>query len=161
MTSATSDKGQTAVATPTRTGTTLTPIETSKFAEQIYESQAQWEGLDITSYKIVISLYENFANNIRTQREVTVNNGQIVSSSCVSDKCPAFVLANVYTVDDLFAVAKGSTLSPGLYSDGYNLCVKDLNFDETYGFPKSMTIDCPNAYDEDHSFQVISFEILK
>jgi hypothetical protein len=41
--------------------------------------------------------------------------------------------------------------------DDYDACVQELEYEETYGFPKSMRIDCPGAMDEEHSFQVISF----
>jgi hypothetical protein len=124
-------------------------------SSQVDREQDKWRRLGIEDYQITILFYENFANNIQTQREVTVENGQVLDSSCVSDKCPLFALADIYTVDDLFAVARGSTLA-GMLDDDED-CVQDLEFDETYGFPKSMRIDCPGAADEEHSFQVISF----
>lgn len=126
-------------------------------SSQVDREQKKWKGLGIEDYRITILLYENFANNIQTQREVTVQNGQVVDSSCVADKCPLFALANVYTVDDLFAVARGSTLDTLGMSHDYDVCVKDLVFEGTYGFPRSMSVDCPDAVDEEHSFQVISF----
>jgi hypothetical protein len=130
-------------------------------AEQIDREQNKWEALGIANYHIKIHFFENFANGIETQRDVTVKNGRVVNSSCLSDKCPAFVLADIYTIDDLFSVARGSTLaSIGMFDD-YNDCIQGIEFDETYGFPKSMRIDCPRAIDEEHSFQVISFEVLK
>ncbi|MFZ5820869.1 MAG: DUF6174 domain-containing protein [Chloroflexota bacterium] len=122
---------------------------------QVDQEQEKWKRLGIKDYGITILFYENFANGIQTQREVTVKNGQVVDSSCVADKCPQFALANIHTVDDLFAVARGSTLA-GM-PDDYDACVQDLEFEGTYGFPKSMRIDCPGAVDEEHSFQVISF----
>jgi len=122
---------------------------------QVDREQEKWKSLGIKDYGITILFYENFANNIQTQREVTVKNGQVVNSSCVADKCPLFALANIHTVDDLFTVARGSTLA-GM-PDDYDACVQDLEFEGTYGFPKSMRIDCPGAMDEEHSFQVISF----
>ena len=89
----------------------------------------------------------------------------MVNSFCISDECPAFVLNEVYTVEDLFAVAKGSTLAKLGFPDSptftYNQCVKELSFDREYGFSSSMSIDCPHGYDEDHSFRVILFEVLK
>ena len=44
--------------------------------------------------------------------------------------------------------------------DEYDDCVQKLEFDETYGYPGSMKIDCPLAVDEEHSFKVISFQVL-
>jgi hypothetical protein len=124
---------------------------------QVDREQEKWKRLGIGDYQITIMFYENFANGIETQREVTVEDGQVVDASCVSDKCPAFALADIYTVDDLFAVARGSTLASLGMLDDYKDCVQDLEFDETFGFPKSMRIDCPDAADEEHTFQVISF----
>jgi hypothetical protein len=128
---------------------------------QIDKAQSRWKALGIASYHLRIKFYENFANGIETQREVTVKNGHVVNSSCISDKCPAFVLADVYTIDDLFSVARGSTLASMNMFDDYNDCIQSIEFDETYGFPRSMRVDCPRAIDEEHSFQVISFEVLK
>ena len=84
-----------------------------------------------------------------------------MNSFCTSNNCPAFVLRDVYAVDNLFSAARGSTLaSIGLF-DEYNDCVQNLDFDETYDYPKSMYIDCPDADDDEHSFQVISFQVLQ
>ena len=126
-------------------------------SSQVDREQEKWKRLGIEDYKIKILFYENFANSIQTQREVTVKNGQVVDSACVADKCPLFALASIYTVDDLFAVARGSTTESLGMLDAYKDCVQELEFEETYGFPKSMRIDCPGAVDEEHSFQVISF----
>jgi hypothetical protein len=131
------------------------------FTRQIDKAQEKWDAQGITDYHIVIKFHENFANNIETQREVTVRSGTVTESSCISGRCPEFVLADVYTVDDLFLVARGSTLASMDMLDEYKDCVQSLEFDETYGFPGSMRIDCPLALDEEHSFQVVSFEVLK
>ena len=127
--------------------------------EQVRLARRRWDSLGIKNYHIVIKFYENFANGLETQRDVTVRNGRAVNSSCVSNLCPSFILANVYTVDDLFSVAQGSTIAN--LGEEYNYCVQRLEIDWVYGFPKSMNIDCPRDADEEHSFQVISFEPLK
>src|SRR5215510_6753418 len=135
---------------------------TPKFVNEIQVAEDQWETLGIKDYHLKISFHENFANGLKTERDVTVNDGKIINSSCMSDKCPAFDLNDIYTIDDLFAVAKGLTLAKLGFPDSlaftYNNCVQELSFDREYRFPKSMSIDCPNAYDEDHSFRVILFE---
>jgi hypothetical protein len=131
------------------------------FTRRIDEAEKKWDAPGITDYHIVIEFHENFANNIETQREVTIRNGTVTESFCISNKCPEFIFADVYTVDDLFSVARGSTLASLNMLDEYKDCVQSLEFDETYGFPESMRIDCPLALDEEHSFQVVSFEVLK
>ena len=128
---------------------------------QVDKAQKKWDALGITNYHIVIRFYENFANGIETQRDVTVRDGRVERSACIQEVCPAFVLAEVYTVDDLFSVARGSTLASLSMLDDYTDCVQRLEFEETYGFPREMSIDCSGAIDEEHTFQVISFEELK
>ncbi|HUV16476.1 MAG TPA: DUF6174 domain-containing protein [Pelolinea sp.] len=130
-------------------------------SKQIDKAQNKWKVLGITNYHIMIQFHENFAQGIETQRDVTVKNGHVINSSCISDKCPAFVLADVYTIDDLFSVARGSTLASMGMFDEYSDCVQGIEFDETYGFPRLMSIDCLRAVDEEHSYRVISFEVLK
>ena len=143
----------------------VVPTETPKFSTEIQISQNKWESTGIKSYHIQISFFENFLSLLTTERDVIVNNGEIVNSFCISDKCPAFVLVDVYTIDDLFGVAKGATLAKLGFPDGptltYNNCVREISFEKDYGFPKSMSVDCPDAYDENHSFQVILFEVLE
>ncbi len=146
------------------TTTTTTPLPATtpaKLIGQVDMAQKKWKALEITNYHIVIKFHENFANGIETQRDVTVKNGHMIDSFCIADKCPAFVLTDVYTIDDLFSVARGSTLASMKMFDDYNDCVKVLEFDDIYGYPRSMRIDCPLAVDEEHSFKVISFEELK
>ncbi len=124
---------------------------------QIDREQNKWKRMGIENYHITIKFYENFANNLTTHRNVAVENNQITSSSCIADKCPTFVFVDAYTIADLFAIARGSTLSSIGMLDDYNDCVKSIEFDETYGFPRSMRFDCPGAIDEEHSFRVLSF----
>jgi hypothetical protein len=119
-----------------------------------------WESQEIADCHIVMSFYEAFAVGLKTQREVTVRNGQITESSCLADECPAFVLVDVYTVEDLFAVAQGSSL-PRVAPDELDECIKSIEFDAVYGFPVSMSFDCPSMLDEEHSVRVESFEVVK
>jgi len=147
----------------------LTPLPatmTAKFIKQVDTEENKWKMLGIESYHIVLKFYEAFAAGLETQRDVTVKNDQMVSSFCVSNNCPAFVYTNVNTVDDLFAVARGSTL-PNFGSntpdDQLSLgeCLKAISFDTTYGFPTYVSIDCPEVFDEENSVEVISFEVIK
>ena len=159
----------TRTAVPTRTLAptstpvpTRTPAPTPTFAEQIERAQQRWASLGITNYRIEFAFFENYTNMRESQREVTVKDGQVFDSSCPSDECPAFVLANVFTVYDLFAVAQGSR---GLLRD-FDLeerdeCIQHLSFDPVYGFPNFISIDCPFMYDEDHSIRVVSFETIE
>jgi len=59
-------------------------------------------------------------------------------------------------------LTQGASLKPAFLKDGESpeKCVTILAFDTTYGFPETIRLDCPYAYDEDHSVEVVSFEIL-
>ncbi len=87
---------------------TKTPVS---LIEQAHQEQKKWDGFGIKNYHIVIKFYENFANGLVSERDVIVRNGDVISSSCSSKYCPSFVLTNVYTIDDLFSIAQGSTIA--------------------------------------------------
>lgn len=144
------------------TAPTLTPTPTPtpiNLAEQVQMAHSKWYRLGPKNYHIVIKFFENWGVGLETQRDITVKDGTVVNSSCTSNQCPAFDLSNIYTVNDLFLVAQGSTIRN--IGEKYNECVQSLEFDEIYGFPALMSVDCPNVFDEEYSFQVISFEALK
>lgn len=133
--------------------------ENSKYLEQINKAEELWGAQNITSYRVTLSFHENFGGIHNTERTVEVSDGKIVASSCPSDNCPIFVLKNIQTVDDLFGMAKGGTIPDK--NAKLDECIKNLAFDATYGLPTSVSIDCPYHSDEEHSVQVISFEVLK
>jgi len=153
--------------TATITTTPLPATMTAKFIKQVDTEENKWNTLGIASYHIVFKFYEAFVAGLETQRDVIVKNHQVVSSFCVSNNCPAFVYTNVNTVGDLFAVARGSTLPTNLEGnppdDRLSLgeCLQAISFDTTYGFPKHVSIDCPEVFDEENSVDVISFEVIK
>ncbi len=143
--------------TPTPTSTpTPTPIN---LTEQVQIEHSKWYKLGPKNYHIVIKFYESWAVGLETQRDITVKDGDVVNSSCLSNQCPAFDFVDTYTVNDLFLIAEGSIIRR--IGEEYNSCVKSLEFDKTYGFPKVMKVDCPRTADEEYSFEVISFEALK
>lgn len=140
------------------------PSATPTLAGPINQAKQQWASQGITRYRIVLKFFENFLNQLETQREVIVVDGQVTSAACLLEKCPAFVLKEVFTIEDLFAVAQGALLrqlDPNLSPKAFEHCLSRLTFDTTYGFPNEISIDCPNWYDEDHSITVVSFEALK
>jgi hypothetical protein len=152
---------------PTQQDDNNSSDELPKFSEEILDSQKEWEASKISDYHVIISFSDSLdENNKRTEREVMVENGNVIKSSCLMNQCPttAFFEA-IYTIEDLFEVAKGSTLDklsfPGYFTPEYNDCVQELSFDVINKFPKSMNIDCPGLDGDEHSFQVILFEAFK
>jgi hypothetical protein len=106
-----------------------------------------------------LRFYENFGGIHNTERTIEVRNGKNITSSCPSGNCPIFVLVNIQKVDDPFGMVKGGTLPDK--TANLDECIKMLAFNVTYGFPRSISIDCPEHSDEENSVKVISFEVLK
>jgi hypothetical protein len=148
---------------PTSTLFKFTSSATSIYTTEVNREKQKWLSHKIASYRIVIKFYENFLNQLKSQREVIVRRGKVISSSCVNDVCPAIVLANVFTIDDLFGVTQGSSVESLVQtgSAAFDSCVKSMIFDDTYGFPKFLAFECRGSYDMDHSVEVIYFEVLK
>ena len=138
---------------------TQAPAATSIHVEQINQAEQLWKSQNITSYRIKLSLYENFGGLHDSVRAIEVHNGRVTTPPCQSEGCPAFVLKDIQTVNNLFWVAKGGTLPEK--NSILDECLKELTFDSTYGFPTSISIDCPQDSDEENSIKVISFEVLK
>ena len=136
-----------------------TPVPTSIYVEQIDHAEQLWKSQNITSYRIKLSLYENFGGLHDSVRAIEVRNGKVTTPPCQSEDCPAFVLKDIQTVDNLFSVARGGTLPEE--DSSLDECLHDLAFDSVYGFPTSISIDCPQSSDEENSIKVISFEVLK
>jgi hypothetical protein len=158
-----SSRSGSATQPPTSTLFKFTSSATSIYTAEVNGAKQKWLSHKITSYRIVIKFYENFLNQLKSQREVIVRRGKVISSSCLNDVCPAFVLTKVFTIDDLFGVAQGSSVEflVQIGSAAFDSCIKSKIFDDTYGFPKSLAFECPHTYDMDHSLQVILFEVLK
>lgn len=130
-----------------------------KYSEEIDRARKSWQAQKIEHYQIHIEFYESFGQGLSTERDVVVNDGKLVKTQCSSSGCPAFALSNIFTVDDLFKAAEGGTTVGG--GGSINECMQNISFDIKYGFPNSISVDCPNVIDDEHSLQVTSFEVLK
>jgi hypothetical protein len=151
-------------ATIASTATTQQP------GSRLEDARDKWQRAQISNYDIVIRFYENFANGLTTERKVSVRNGKVETSTCspsgyrnlrdpkaknAFDYCPAFVYREVFTIEDLFRVAGGST---AFGDDGdIDKCIKVQEFDERFGYPTHVEVDCPQAADEENSFLVTAF----
>jgi hypothetical protein len=146
---------------PTTTLIQLRPrfSATSIYAAHVSRGRQKWLSHGITNYRLVLKFFENFTRGRKSQREVIVKEGKVASSSCEHDECPAYVLMDVLTIEDLFGVARGSSIERlGINFDD---CIKRIVFDDKYGFPTALAFECRNTYDMDHSVEVVSFEVLK
>lgn len=155
----------TATITPARTpipsATSVEAIHTPlaltfRYTEKIDRARQGWISKGIGSYEIELYFYENLASGNEMHRFVTVEDSQVVKSSCIPEECPIYILRNIYTIDDVFAVAQGS--SAGVKTaDELDACIQGIQFHDKYRFPISVSIDCPWIADDDHSIRVVSF----
>ena len=161
----------TSTPAPVQEPATIAPAATAQQHRlRLKNAKDKWQRAQISSYDIVIRFYENFANGLTTERKVSVRDGKVVTSTCsplgnsnlrdpkaenAFDYCPAFVYRKVFTVEDLFGVASGSMISS---ADGdIDKCIKVQEFDERFGYPTRVDVDCPQVADEENSFLVTAF----
>lgn len=146
---------------PTMTTPTVTSIYREIYLNQVNQAKQKWLRQGITDYRIALKFYENFMNDYKSQREVIVRGGRVISFLCPRDRCPILMLKDVFTVDDLFDVAQGSSVHAYEATGKPELCIRRVRYDATYGFPTLLAFHCPYWYDDEHSVEVLSFEVLK
>ena len=148
-----------------------TPTPLHGYAAQIEQAKQKWASQGIQSYKISLEFYENFVANIQTHRTVTVQDGKVTQATCGSEGCPIFDLQRVFTVEDLFWVAEGGSLPkdygptpeatrPPELATTIENCLQGLIFNDTYGYPEFVNVDCPGWADEENWVRVTSFEVI-
>ena len=133
--------------------------EQVELTAQIDEAEEKWQEQDIESYRIeVLSASIWHAQS----HQITVRNGKVVeeSASCIpapteSGKCEVEPFnAEDYTVPGLFSLARSQAqIEQGQWTR--------ITFDPTYGFPRQISFDNPKAVDEESTWRVKTFEVLK
>jgi hypothetical protein len=120
--------------------------------ERVIDARKKWESRRIGSYTIRLGFSEDWTRHLNTRVNATVENGQVLNSTCDDGICPAFEFRKIYTVEDLFAYDEWWANKPE--------CVSLMEFDEEFGFPKYAVTDCPTVTDDLSSFRVILFKEL-
>ncbi len=128
--------------------------------DQIGRAEQKWQARKVLNYRVSV-LHVQSIWHAQTYN-LTVKNGAVVdqSSTCItapaeSGQCKVNPFkADDYTVTGLFARAR--TMAQGENRQGLT-----VTFDETYGFPKTIGFDLPNAVDEDNSWVVQEFQVLE
>ena len=123
-------------------------------------SQVKWAAQDITSYKIVV-LAVNSIWHAQTIK-VEVLNNQVIdhSATCIPaptepDSCEIQPYnAEDFTVSGLFAHAIDMT---GKQDKKW----VEIKFQTKYGYPEQISFDDPEILDEDSTWRVTSFEVVK
>jgi uncharacterized protein DUF6174 len=136
------------------TAPTASPIPSVDQMEQTWREQ------NIASYRIEVLVVRSVWH--AQSHQITIRNNQVESAtaSCIpapteggTCQIEAFN-AEDYTVPGLFVEAQVQTQSQ-------QAAWTKITYDQTYGFPKQISYDNPEVIDEDWTWRVTAFEVLK
>ncbi|MCJ7551236.1 MAG: DUF6174 domain-containing protein [Anaerolineae bacterium] len=134
-----------------------------RLVAQVKRAEQRWQRSDIGSYRIEVSLRSgtwHYESHV-----VTVRDGEVVdaSASCVTapmetalgKECEVEEFdPSTYTVPGLFVLARSLT-------EATPAGAVEIDFDDTYGFPKWINYDLADVIDEDQAWSVGAFEVLE
>lgn len=132
-----------------------------EWLQDISDAEALWASNNITSYELVGRM--RWAWHVHSF-QVTVANGEIVSSRCESvydnltenHWCETEFDANDHTIPALFERTRE------LLKAGYGIASPQTEcfiarFDFNIGIPNTLSFDCPKAHDEEEDWTIIFF----
>ncbi len=126
----------------------------------VEQREQVWLEQNITAYRIEVLVIRSVWH--AQSHQITIQNGQVESAtaSCVpapteAGKCEVEDFdAEDYTVAGLFRKAHAQAQSQ--YA-----AWATITYDPTYGFPQQISYNHPEMIDEDWSWRVTAFEVLK
>jgi hypothetical protein len=127
---------------------------------QIERAEENWNRQGIMSYRIEVMVMES-TWHLQTHK-ITVRDGQVTDASAWCSPAPAEGREcevrqfdpEDYTVPGLFVMARSSAESQrGRWTK--------IEFDPTYGYPRSILADDPEIMDDDLLVGVSAFEVLE
>ena len=138
----------------------LTIFLTGCQATQVDQMQQAWLDQKITSYRIEVLVVNSIWH--AQSHQITVRDNQVESATaaCITapmefEKCQVKAFnAEDYTVAGLFRKARSEAGS-------HEATPTEITYDSTYHFPRQMSYNDPNMVDEDWSWRVTAFEVLK
>jgi Family of unknown function (DUF6174) len=125
---------------------------------QIDQTEQKWQAQHIARYRIQVQHVESIWHlQVYT---ITVEDGNVVAQSATCSPAPMEgheckvhpFDANDYTVAGLFATARSAAKST---RGGVT-----VTFDQTRGFPQSISSAPPDLVDADNSWRVLAFDVL-
>jgi len=123
----------------------------------------QWLSSGITDYRIRVT-FDSVWHNQTYQSAIVDGKVQIESVTCIAvgverDEPTGCKLRELdfapFTVPDLFAIVGSRTQQP------HDAACLTVEYDATYGFPRRIVYDCPGSHDEEASWIVEQFEVLR
>ena len=139
----------------------LTLLLTGCRATQLVDQMERaWLDQKITSYRIEVLVINSIWH--AQSHQITVRDNQVESATaaCTTapmefEKCKVKAFnAEDYTVAGLFRKARSE-------AEGQQATPAKITYDSTYHFPQQMSYNDPNMVDEDWSWRVTAFEVLK
>ena len=135
----------------------LTGCRATKLVDQM---ERAWLDQKITSYRIEVLVVNSIWH--AQSHQITVRDNQVESATaaCTTapmefEKCKVKAFnAEDYTVAGLFRKARSE-------AEGQQATPAKITYDSTYHFPQQMSYNDPNMVDEDWSWRVTAFEVLK
>ena len=133
---------------------------TSSAIEQLDQAEQKWTAQGITSYRIEVLVVSSVWH--AQSHQITVQSNQVVDGQAGCIPAPmepgvcevrAYV-AKDYMVPGLFALARSAIQSE-------QTAGVQITYDPSYGFPSQVSYNDPELVDEDWSWQVTAFEIIK
>jgi uncharacterized protein DUF6174 len=117
-------------------------------SEQLAQMEQQWNDQHLTSYRMALQIRGSF---VTEQWSISVQDGQVRSATCLSDRCSGYTLADhaSHTVAGLFDRIRAAL------HDGDEIT---LAIDGTYHFPQRLKIVAPHIADAQIAFEVTTFE---
>ena len=134
-------------------------MQNASLADSIAQAERKWQAQGISSYRIRVRRVQSIWH--AQTYSVTVQSGQVVEQSafCIpapfeAGKCTVEPFdGKDYTVPGLFSAARSQAkIVGGKWTK--------IIFDEMYSFPKVISYDDPQVYDDDRMWGVESFEVL-
>ena len=128
--------------------------------EQLDQAQQKWAEQGITSYRIEVLVVSSVWH--AQSQQITVQSNQVVDAQarCIPAPTEAGACevrtftAEDYMVPGLFALARSEIQSK-------QAARVQITYNPSYGFPSQVSFDDPELVDEDWSWRVTAFEVVK
>jgi len=140
--------------------TSLAILLTGCRATQVDQMERAWLDQKIASYHVEVLVINSVWHAQSYQITVRANQIESATASCIpapieAGKCQVKAFnAEDYTVAGLFKKARSA-------AESRQATPAEITYDATYHFPRQMSYNDPNMVDEDWSWQVTAFEVLK
>jgi hypothetical protein len=137
-------------ATPPTTTPQVSPPTSAAIApitiDQLTQVEQQWNNQKLTNYRMNLQIETGFTME---QWKIIVQDGQVHTATCLSDRCNGYAERMRYTVAGFFDRARAALRGGDEVT---------TTFDSTYHFPQWIRIAIPHVGDGFVDYQITAFE---